>query len=139
MNMDRIYLDYAATTPVDPQVVQIMTHFLENDYGNPSSLHYFGQTAETALSKARRTILERMNATNAELIFTSGGTESDNLALRGCLGEGKVSKDKKILISPVEHPAIANTASNLEEMYGIKIERLRVDKYGLIEEKEFQK
>ena len=134
--MDRIYLDYAATTPVDPKVVQIMIHFLENDYGNPSSLHYFGQTAETALSKARRTILERMNATDAELIFTSGGTESDNLALRGPLGEGKVSKDKKILISPVEHPAIANTASNLEELYNLRVGKLRVDKYGLIGEKE---
>ena len=85
MKMDRIYLDYAATTPVEPEVVRLMTNYFENDFGNPSSIHSFGQNADAALSKARKSILELMNAKDTDLIFTSGGTESDNLALRGCI------------------------------------------------------
>jgi len=131
--MDRIYLDYAATTPVDPEVIRIMTNYFDNDFGNPSSIHSFGQSAETALSKARKSILEHMDAGDADLVFTSGGTESDNLALRGCIKSPDNLSKKKLLISPVEHPAIANTCSSLEKLYGIQTIQLRVDKHGIID------
>jgi cysteine desulfurase len=133
MKMDRIYLDYAATTPVDPDVVRLMANYFENEFGNPSSIHSFGQNAETALSKARKSILELMNVKEADLIFTSGGTESDNLALRGYLTSAENLHNKKLLISPVEHPAIAVTCSSLEKLYDIKTELLRVDKYGIVD------
>lgn len=131
--MDRIYLDYAATTPVEPLVVRTMASYFENDFGNPSSIHYFGQKADAALAKARKSILDQMNARDADLIFTSGGTESDNLALRGCIDFKENLSSKKLLISPVEHPAIVNTCSALEKLYGIKTTKLRVDKHGIVD------
>jgi len=133
MKMDRIYLDYAATTPVDLEVIRMMINNFENDFGNPSSIHSFGQNAETTLSKARKSILELMNAKETDLIFTSGGTESDNLALRGCIKSAEDLSKKKLLISPVEHPAIAITCASLEKLYGIQTIQLRVDKDGIIE------
>lgn len=129
--MDRVYLDYAATTPVDHLVVQHMLSFFENDFGNPSSIHYFGQFAENALLTARKSILNMMGASDSEMIFTSGGTESDNLAIRGVLSSADPKITKKILISPIEHPAVVNTCNDISDSVNIGI--LRVDKLGLID------
>lgn len=128
--MDRVYLDYAATTPVDHQVVLSMIPYFENNYGNPSSIHYLGQSAEQALSLARQRILLLSGAANAELIFTSGGTESDNLAIRGIV-ESKNENKHKILLSPVEHPAVSNTCERFKDRFIVN--KLRVDKYGLLD------
>ncbi len=128
--MDRVYLDYAATTPVDAQVIKYMLPYFDENYGNPSSIHYYGQIAESAISQARKKILKQFNASDAELIFTSGGSESDNLGLRGVQNDTEKSNKRKILISPVEHPAITNTCAGMDD--GMQVEKLRVDKYGLI-------
>ncbi len=129
--MDKVYLDYAATTPVDPIVVQSMLPYFTDTFGNPSSLHFFGQRAETELQRSRRRILELIHASDSDLIFTSGGTESDNLAVKGSLSTPDILSGDNLLISPVEHPAIAATCALLEKQ--IIIKRLRVDKYGLVE------
>lgn len=129
--MDKVYLDYAATTPVDPIVVQSMLPYFTDTFGNPSSLHIFGQRAENELTKSRNRILELLNANNADLIFTSGGTESDNLVLRGSLDTQKLKPEQNLVISPLEHPAIAATCAILER--NVTIKQLRVDKYGFID------
>ena len=128
--MDRIYLDYAATTPVDQQVIQCMIPYFETHFGNPSSIHFMGQSAEHALATARKNISKLMGASTEELIFTSGGTESDNLAIKGLVSRKQEGK-RRILISPVEHPAVSNTCEKLQD--DVEIIKLRVDKYGLID------
>lgn len=132
--MDRIYLDYAATTPIDQQVLDAMLPYFGLEFGNPSSAHFFGQAAEGAIENARRTIKNLFNADGYEVIFTSGGSESDNLALRGAaLEQRKRSGATKLLISGVEHDAVSKTASQLQQKSGFIVEELRVDNYGLLD------
>jgi cysteine desulfurase len=131
--VDRIYLDYAASTPLDERVLQEMLPYFNLNYGNPSSMHYFGQKAEGAVELARERIKNALNAKNYDVIFTSGGTESDNLALRGAaLFERNKKGANRILISGVEHHAVLTTAEQLGDQYGFKIEILRVDKLGKV-------
>ena len=130
--MDRIYLDYAATSPMDPRIVERMLPYFSQQFGNPSSLHYFGQQAEHEVDSARKAMLELLGASEHELVFTSGGTESDNLALKGVPKPQGQTHKKKIVISPVEHPAVEKTAKRLGENGSIEFEQLRVDKYGII-------
>ncbi len=126
-----IYLDYAATTPVDPRVMQVMLPYFSETFGNPSSIHQYGQKAEAALENARQTIAETMHCLPEEVIFTSCGTESDNLALRGsALYARKERGANHILISPVEHHAVSRTAEQLASLYGFELEYLPVDQYG---------
>lgn len=126
-----IYLDYAATTPVDPRVLQAMLPHFSEIFGNPSSIHQFGQKAEAALENARLTIAGIMQCLPEEIIFTSCGTESDNLALRGtALLARKIRGANHILISPVEHHAVTNTAEQLASLHGFELEYLPVDKFG---------
>ncbi len=126
-----IYLDYAATTPVDPRVMQVMLPYFSETFGNPSSIHQYGQKAEAALENARLTIAETMHCLPEEIIFTSCGTESDNLALRGsALYARKERGANHILISPVEHHAVSRTAEQLASLYGFELEYLPVDQYG---------
>lgn len=130
--MDRVYLDYAATSPMDTKTVDRMLPFFTLQFGNPSSLHFFGQQADHAVDDARNVILRLFKSLDYDLVFTSGGTESDNLALKGISTPRDQTRKKKILISPVEHPAIDKTANGLE-MDGIaQIDQLRVDNYGLL-------
>lgn len=130
--MDRVYLDYAATSPMDTKTVDRMLPFFTLQFGNPSSLHFFGQQADHAVDDARNVILRLYKSLDYDLVFTSGGTESDNLALKGSSTPRDQTRKKKILISPVEHPAIDKTAKRLE-MDGIaQIDQLRVDNYGLL-------
>lgn len=132
--MDRIYLDYAATTPVDQLVLDAMMPYFGRDFGNPSSAHFYGQAAEGAIENARRTIKNLFNADGYEVIFTSGGSESDNLALRGAaLEQRKRSGATKILISSVEHDAITQTAFQMQVKSGFIVSKLRVDNYGLLD------
>ena len=128
-----IYLDYGATTPIDQQVLSGMVPFLERAFGNPSSLHFFGQQAERILDESRRTMAEAMGAQPSEIIFTSCGSESDNLALRG----GAIARREKggfnrVLISPIEHPAVHITAKHLADQEDFVVEILPVDETGRI-------
>jgi len=132
MNQDNlVYLDYAATTPVDPRVMQIMLPYFSESFGNPSSIHKFGQTAESALENARLTIAQTMDCLPEEIIFTSCGTESDNLALRGSAFLARKERGANhLLISPVEHHAISRTAEQLASIHGFELEYLPVDSFG---------
>jgi cysteine desulfurase len=126
-----VYLDYAATTPVDPRVLPVMLPYFSEAFGNPSSIHKFGQIAEAALENARETIAQTMHCLPEEIIFTSCGTESDNLAIRGTAFLARKNRGANhILISPVEHHAVCRTAEQLASLHGFELEYLPVDRFG---------
>lgn len=130
----RVYLDFAATTPLDEQVFEAMLPYFREEFGNPSSVHTFGQQAEAALDTARQVIADRLNARPNEIVFTSGGSESDNLALRGvALAQRARSQANHLLVSPVEHPAVLATARQLEERFGFEVDVLPVDAFGRVD------
>lgn len=133
LNDHPIYLDYAATTPVDPRVLQAMLPYFSDEFGNPSSVHRYGQLAEAALEQSRQVVAEYFHCTASEVIFTSCGTESDNLALRGAAFLSRQERGANhILISPVEHHAVSRTSQQLADVYGFELEYLPVDKYGQV-------
>jgi cysteine desulfurase len=127
----RIYLDHNATTPLDPRVLEVMTAVLRSDFGNPSSLHWFGQRARAALDVARAQVAALVGATANEIVFTGSGTESDNMALRGVAGMSREGR-RKILYSAVEHHAIVNTGKALLEE-GLPTEAIRVGGDGRVD------
>ncbi|HNT25710.1 MAG TPA: cysteine desulfurase family protein [Anaerolineales bacterium] len=129
-----IYLDYAATTPVDPRVLSAMLPYFQKTFGNPSSVHTYGQQAEAALENAREKVAQTLGCRPKEIIFTSCGSESDNLALRGlALAARQQRNANHILISPVEHHAVSHTAQQLAEYFGFELEYLPVDRHGMIQ------
>jgi cysteine desulfurase len=131
--MDKIYLDYAATTPVDKRVLDAMLPYFSDSFGNPSSVHRYGQQAEAAVDSARETVAAVLNCRPEEIIFTSCGSESDNLALRGtALAVRERNGAKWILTSKAEHHAVSKTAEQLEKYYGFKVEWLDLDKNGMV-------
>lgn len=125
-----VYLDNSATTRVFPQVAELMTKIMCEDYGNPSSLHKKGVEAEQYLRDARETLARIMKVSEKEILFTSGGTESDNMALRGCV-KANSRRGNHIITTQVEHPAILNTAAYLESE-GYRVTYLPVDESGRI-------
>ncbi|MEG4841527.1 cysteine desulfurase family protein [Microcoleus sp. B9-D4] len=125
----QIYLDYSATTPARPEAIQAMQTALTQQWGNPSSLHEWGQRAATALELARMQVASLINALPESIIFTSGGTEADNLAIMGIAR--LYTKPQHIIISSVEHSAVAEPARQLEQL-GWEVTRLPVDKFGRI-------
>jgi len=130
----RIYFDYAATTPVDPRVVQAMLPYFTEIFGNPSSVHAYGQKAETALDDARREVAKHINAQPNEIFFTGCGTESDNLALTGAAFAARRERGaNRVVISPVEHHAISHTADVLRTVHGFDLETLPVNPYGQVD------
>lgn len=130
---NKIYLDYAATTPVDERVLAAMMPFFTQVFGNPSSIHTFGQQAEAALEDARQMVAAAIHAQPAEIVFTGCGTESDNLALRGAaFSQRKLRGAKHLLISPVEHSAVLATARALAQDEGFEVEYLPVDSAGQV-------
>ena len=129
--MAKIYMDNSATTKPDPEVVSVMLPYFNEYFGNASSLHSFGQEAARALNQSRQQVADLLGAQPDEIIFTSGGTESDNLALKG-IAYLKKNAGKHIITSVVEHPAILNTCKNLQDN-GFKVTYLPVDDQGLIE------
>ena len=126
----KIYLDYASTTPVDPRVVKAMMPYFSEKFGNPASLHSFGQEAKLALEKSREAVADLMGAKPDEIIFTGSATESNNLALKGIAFANK-NKGRHIIISSLEHSCVLNSAKWLKEQ-GFKIEKIPVDKCGLV-------
>jgi cysteine desulfurase len=128
-----IYLDYAATTPVAPRVRQAMSPYFSDDFGNPSSVHRYGQRAEAAVDEARESVARTLNCRAGEVVFTSCGSESDNLALRGvALAMREKTGAEWIITNRAEHPAVSKTAEDLEKHYGFKVEWLEVDSTGTI-------
>jgi cysteine desulfurase len=133
MNTKTVYLDHSATTPVDPRVVEAMLPYLTEKFGNASSLHRFGQAALAALDEARRMVADILHAHTKEIVFTSCGSESDNLALRGVAfasrGRGPQAH---IITTPIEHHAILHTAAQLEKEFGFEVTRVPVDRHGVV-------
>lgn len=137
---NKVYLDYAATTPLDSRVMEAMSPYFSYLFGNPSSAHTFGQQAEAALEKSRHTVAMCLNCNPEEVIFTSCGSESDNLALRGAALAAKRNRNvNHILISPVEHHAVTNTARQLKELFGFEVEYLPVDGFGQVNPEDLSK
>lgn len=131
--MTQIYLDYAATTPVDPRVLDAMLPYFRESFGNPSSVHRYGQRAEAAVEESRESVAAALNCNPDEVIFTSCGSESDNLALRGAAqAMSEKSGRKWILTSRAEHHAVTKTAEQLAEHYGFLLEWLDVDEHGMV-------
>jgi len=126
-----IYLDHSATTAVDQRVVEVMLPYFTTYYGNPSSLYSIGNEAHKALEKSRSSIAEILGAYPNEIYFTSCGTESDNLALRGTAFASR-SKGNHIITSAIEHHAISKTCEQLEREFGFHITYLPVDSSGLV-------
>ena len=120
-----IYLDHNATTPIDDRVLEAMLPFLKSLYGNPSSLYRYGRITRSALDTAREQVAALIDAPSSKIIFTSGGTESNTLALTGC------SSLSKLAVSAIEHPSIAETATRLKKI-GASVKLLPVDNNGLI-------
>jgi len=133
----RIYLDYAATTPVDPQVVKAILPYLTEKFGNTMSLHSYGQKTNEAVEKARKTIARFINAQPTDIYFTASATESNNLALKGVAFANK-HKGRHIIISSIEHDCIIESAAWLEKQ-GFEITKLPVDQYGLIDPKQLER
>ncbi|MBU1090181.1 cysteine desulfurase [Patescibacteria group bacterium] len=160
-NSELIYLDHAATTPLAPEVLEAMLPFLREEFGNAGSIHSKGQSAKNAIEKARRDVAEILYCEPEEIIFTSGGTESDNLALRGVLenlsprpvlsnpakageeGNGskvgkRESKNAHLIISEIEHPAILRAAELLKKQ-GIELTKIPVGKNGIVDARKIEK
>ena len=128
--MKRVYMDNAATTALRRDVLDAMMPYLTDIYGNPSSLHYFGQEAHKAVENARHQVASALNAEDNEIVFTGCGTEADNMALKG-IAEKYQSKGKHIITSSVEHHAILHTCEYLEK-HGFEVTYLPVDEYGMV-------
>ncbi|MFA6136161.1 MAG: cysteine desulfurase family protein [Candidatus Paceibacterota bacterium] len=142
--MDSIYLDYASTTPIDPQVLEAMLPYLKDKLGNPGSLHSFGQKTLAAIDFARQQIAKTITANHREIIFTSSATEANNLVLKGVLKNFfRNRKDckiiPKIIISSIEHPSILETAKDIEKDGSANIVYLPVDKDGVVDLKVLEK
>jgi len=141
--MKRVYLDYAASTPVRKEILRAMLPYFNQQYGNAGSLHFFGQKSIQAIDEARQKIALALNANFQEIIFTSGATEANNLALRGVITsylhqkQNIISSSPKIIISSIEHESILQTALNLKQE-GIETIFLPVDKKGVVNLKKFE-
>ncbi len=133
--MNRIYLDHNATTPVDPAVVEVMLPYFSTDFGNASSIHAFGQRARAAVETAREQVARLINARPQEIVFTSGGTESDNQAIFGIAASARPSH---LITSSIEHEAVLNSCQALEKQ-GVRVTYLRVSSHGLIDPDDLQK
>lgn len=135
--MKPIYLDHAATTPTDPRVVEAMRPYFSEKYGNPSSIHSFGQEARAAVEEAREKVVRLIGGSAGELVFTSGGTEADNYAIEG-VAYSLESKGNHIVTSAIEHHAVSHCCEFLKKR-GFEISYLPVDKFGLVDPAEVKK
>lgn len=143
--MERIYLDNAATTPMDSEVKKAMEPYFDVTYGNPNSLHWFGQQARAAVDAARETIANAIGARFREIIFTGSATEANNLALRGVVKKARLTfdtlqsdKPMKIIISTIEHDSILDTAKDLEKE-GVEVVYIPVNEKGFVDVDQIEK
>lgn len=134
--MEHIYLDHAATTPTHPEVIKAMVPVYEHVFGNPSSIHHFGREARVYVDEARAKIAAVIGATPKEIVFTSGGTESDNMAIIGT-AQARKHKGNHIITTKIEHHAVLHTCQHLEKE-GFEVTYLDVDENGRISLDDFQ-
>ncbi len=127
--MRQVYLDSAATTQIRPEVIEAMTEVMTSNYGNPSSSHSFGRSSKSLLEQARKNIANHFNVSASEIIFTSGGTEADNLALRSAVRDCGVTE---IITSKIEHHAVLHTIQQLESEYDITVKYVSLDAVGSV-------
>ena len=134
--MKKIYLDYSASTPIDPRVLKVMLPYLKEHFGNPSSIHRFGQIARRAIDEARNSVMKNIGAFSPhELIFTGSGTESCNMAIFGAATARSAAykKERKhLVISAIEHPAILESARYLRDNFGFELTEVKPDREGII-------
>lgn len=135
--MKRIYLDYNASTPIAPEVKEAILPYLEDHYGNPSALHFAGKSAKQAVDIARKQVADLLNCATEEVIFTSGGTESNNHVLKGVFERFR-SKGNHIITTKIEHPAIINPCKYLEKQ-GASVTYVDVDEYGRVNPADIEK
>jgi cysteine desulfurase len=133
-----VYLDHAATTSVHPQVVEAMLPYFSDRYGNASSIHSLGREARQGLEEARATVAGILNCRGEEIVFTSGGTESDNLAIKGVSWMNRRRGDH-IITSSVEHHAVSHTCEQMERQFGFEATYLPVDEYGLVDPRDVER
>lgn len=126
----RVYLDNAATTPLDPEVFETMKPFMLEDFGNPSSTHAHGRKTRAAIESARKKIAELLHCTPGEIIFTSGGTEADNAILSGALQAYSI---KHVISTPIEHHAVEHTLTTMAKKGSISLSMVNLDKDGLVD------
>ena len=131
----QVYFDNAATTPLDPEVIRVMVETMENDFGNPSSIHAKGREVKTLVEKARKTVAGLLNAAPAEIFFTSGGTEADNMAIVRSIKDFGITH---AISSPLEHHAVLHTLEELEKEGKISLTLLNVDEQGHIDLKQLE-
>ncbi len=127
-----IYLDHAATTPTDPRVVEAMLPYFSEVYGNGSSAHGFGRKAESAIEDARERMARVLNCKPNEIVFTSGGTESDNLAVRG-VAWARAGQGRHLITTPIEHSAVVVTMGQMAQVMGFERTLLPVDQQGMVD------
>lgn len=137
MTKTPIYLDCHATTPIDPAVLEAMMPAFTSDFGNPSSSHFYGKQAEALVEEARKKVAQLIHANSEEIIFTSGATESNNLAIKGVL-QTYHERGNHIITQVTEHKAVLDTCKNLEK-HGVKVTYLGVDRHGQIQLSELEK
>jgi cysteine desulfurase len=135
--MKKIYLDHAATTPTHPEVVKAMLPYFTDAFGNPSSIHSLGQETKAAVEEAREKVAHLIGARSDEIVFTSGGTEADNFAVKGVAYANR-QRGNHIITTSIEHHAVLEPCKFLEEQ-GFEVTYLRVDKYGLVDPEDVRK
>ena len=128
--MKKVYFDNAATTQVRDEVVARVSEVLKSEFGNPSSTHSFGRSAKSLLENCRKEIAAHFNVTAAEIIFTSGGTEADNLIINSCVRDLKVNR---IITSKIEHHAVLHTIQSLEKVYNLQVDYVQLDDKGMLD------
>ena len=126
----KVYLDNAATTPVAPEVFEAMAPILKNDFGNPSSTHLFGRSSKAIIEQARRGVAKHIHCQPSEIVFTSGGTEADNMAMFTSVTELGV---KRIVTSRIEHHAVGHTASHIQDKYKVELVYVDIDRAGNVD------
>jgi len=131
MEKRTVYLDHAATTAVDPRVLEVMLPYWTQKYGNPSSIYAQGREAHKALDESRSKVASILGCKPEEIIFTSCGTESDNLAIRGVALASR-KKGNHIITTPIEHHAVGHTVEQLEKHFGMEVTYVPVDQYGMV-------
>jgi cysteine desulfurase len=124
----RVYLDNAATTPIRPEVLEAMMPYLTGSFGNPSSIHQEGRITRTAIEAARKAVAQLIGASTGEVFFTSGGTESNNMAIKCAVNDLGV---RRIITSPVEHNCVKNSIEHLHNMQLVSVEKVKMDQYAL--------
>lgn len=133
--MNRVYLDNAATTPLTEEVISAMVSSMKENFGNPSSTHSFGQEAKTQIEEVRRNIAKYLRVTPAEIIFTSCGTESNNMIIKSCVSNLGI---ERIITSPLEHKCVAETVLEMKRNQGVEVVYLRPNKFGDIDLDKFE-